>query len=277
MKEILASVQRGFFDTFMSLPEDVRFRITALAAYAALFGPGYGGKTPRAKRTIYNYIDGLRTEKPVRLSEYIDVVDGFDKVVSGKENLPDGPFVVAINHPSVGVGRGLWMMFYLNHTIARYRQDLGLDAEPRWIQHDGAVDFKFDGGIIEYHRRKISDRISRFSGTFLVGKSGDPRNDEAKERALAELRDGGIVVVCPEGKTSNRLSSPSKGAGRLLELLGGEAPIVPAAAWISGKDVLRLDFAEPISLTSTTGEERNKLLINKVMGEIANLLPPDKK
>jgi len=149
MKENLALIQRGFHDAFVSVPEDVRFRITALFAYAALFGPGYGGRTPRARRVIYNYIDNLRMEKPARLSGYIDVVDGYDKVVSGTENLPKGPMVIAINKPSYGVGRGFWMMFYLNHTVAMHRQKLGLDAEPRWIQHDGTMNLKFDGGIIE--------------------------------------------------------------------------------------------------------------------------------
>lgn len=277
MKENLALIQKGFYNSVMSLPEDVRFRLGGAAAYFALFGPGYGGRTPRAKREIYNYIDNLRTEKPARLSEYIDVVDGYDKVVSGTENLPKGPMVIAINKPSYGVGRGFWMMFYLNHVIAKHNQELGLDAEPVWMQHDGTMNFKFDGGVIEQHRKIISDKISRLSGTILIGKSGAPRNQEAKERAVAELRDGGIVVVTPEGRPSKRLREPSKGAGSLLELLGQEAPIVPAAAWISGRDVLRLGFAEPIQFTSIASEDGRKLLINKVMGEISNLLPQDKK
>ena len=167
-----------------------------------------------------------------------------------------------------------WMMFYLNYTIAKHRQSQGLDTEPRWIHHDGAINFNLDGGVIEYHRRVISDKISRLSGTFLIGRSGDPRNEEAKERAFGELRNGGVVVVCPEGKPSNRLSEPSKGAGRLLELLGRAAPIIPAAAWISSKDVLRLSFAEKVQPSDYQSEKGCDLLINKVMGEISNLLPP---
>ncbi len=277
MKENLALVQRGFYNTVMSLPEDVRFRIGGAVAYVALFGPGYGGRTPRAKREIYSYIDNLRTEKPAKLSEYIDIVDGYDKAVSGIENLPRGSYTIAINKPSYGVGRGFWMMFYLNHVVAEHNRKLGLDTEPVWIQHDGTMDLKFDGGVIEEHRKIISDKISRLSGTILIGKSGALGNNEAKARAATEVRDGGIVVVTPEGTPSKKLRRASRGAGSLLEMLGEKGSIIPAAAWISGKDELRLSFAEPIQLSPIEAEERKKLLIDKVMGEIANLLPSDKK
>ena len=64
---------------------------------------------------------------------------------------------------------------------------------------------------------------------------------------------------------------------RLLQLLGREAPIIPAAAWISSNDVLRLSFAEKVQPSNFQTDEGCDLLVNKVMIEISKLLPPSRR
>lgn len=122
--------------------------------------------------------------------------------VEGLDRLPDGPFILAVNHLSMAdVPLALSVIPRRTVMLANAR------LQQNWFLH------QLVGGLGE---------------SIYLPKSGNVR--PALERALGVLRNGGIVALAPEG-TRNRsgLGRAETGIAWLASRSG--LPVVPYAAW----------------------------------------------
>jgi 1-acyl-sn-glycerol-3-phosphate acyltransferase len=160
---------------------------------------------------------------------------GFRLRARGRENLPDGGFVLAANHTS---NFDPW--------------PLGLPLFPR-------RQLRFMGKSELFN--PLLGPILRGGGAFPVRRGeGD---FEAIQQAVDLVREGEVVVMFPEGtrrKKGLRKKYEARahtGAARIA--LGAEAPLVPAA--IKGTDrlsrlePLRVAYGEPVPLDDLRGVE----------------------
>jgi 1-acyl-sn-glycerol-3-phosphate acyltransferase len=160
----------------------------------------------------------------------------FRERVRGLENLPDGGFVLAANHVSNldpwPLGMPLWPRRQLNWMAKR-----------------------------ELYKPVIGTLIS-WGGAFPVRRG--ERDEGAIETAVDRVREGGIVVIFPEGTRQRKglikrhEARPRTGAARVALRAG--VPLVPAA--IGGTDrILRLGplsvaYGPPVDLSGLDGDER---------------------
>jgi 1-acyl-sn-glycerol-3-phosphate acyltransferase len=151
----------------------------------------------------------------------------------GRENLPEGGFVLAANHTS---NMDPW--------------PLGLPLWPRRQLRFMAKNELFN---------PVLKPILYAGGAFPVRRGTGDR--EAIERAVELVRDGEIVVMFPEGTRRTKglrkrfEARPHTGAARIA--LSADAPLVPAA--IKGTDRLsrlgpfRVAYGKPLDLSDLEG------------------------
>jgi 1-acyl-sn-glycerol-3-phosphate acyltransferase len=177
----------------------------------------------------------------------------FRERVRGLENLPDGGFVLAANHVSNldpwPLGMPLWPRRQLNWMAKR-----------------------------ELYKPVIGTLIS-WGGAFPVRRG--ERDEGAIETAVDRVREGGIVVIFPEGTRQRKglikrhEARPRTGAARVALRAG--VPLVPAA--IGGTDrILRLGplsvaYGPPVDLSGLDGDEREaaREATGRLMADIERL------
>jgi 1-acyl-sn-glycerol-3-phosphate acyltransferase len=177
----------------------------------------------------------------------------FRERVRGLENLPDGGFVLAANHVSNldpwPLGMPLWPRRQLNWMAKR-----------------------------ELYKPVIGTLIS-WGGAFPVRRG--ERDEGAIETAVDRVREGGIVVIFPEGTRQRKglikrhEARPRTGAARVALRAG--VPLVPAA--IGGTDrILRLGplsvaYGPPVDFSGLDGDEREaaREATGRLMADIERL------
>jgi 1-acyl-sn-glycerol-3-phosphate acyltransferase len=177
----------------------------------------------------------------------------FRERVHGLENLPDGGFVLAANHVSNldpwPLGMPLWPRRQLNWMAKR-----------------------------ELYKPVIGTLIS-WGGAFPVRRG--ERDEGAIETAVDRVREGGIVVIFPEGTRQRKglikrhEARPRTGAARVALRAG--VPLVPAA--IGGTDrILRLGplsvaYGPPVDFSGLDGDEREaaREATGRLMADIERL------
>jgi 1-acyl-sn-glycerol-3-phosphate acyltransferase len=177
----------------------------------------------------------------------------FRERVRGIENLPDGGFVLAANHVSNldpwPLGMPLWPRRQLNWMAKR-----------------------------ELYKPVIGTLIS-WGGAFPVRRG--ERDEGAIETAVDRVREGGIVVIFPEGTRQRKglikrhEARPRTGAARVALRAG--VPLVPAA--IGGTDrILRLGplsvaYGPPVDFSGLDGDEREaaREATGRLMADIERL------
>jgi 1-acyl-sn-glycerol-3-phosphate acyltransferase len=134
--------------------------------------------------------------------------------VQGLENLPTGPRIIAINH-TPGFDP-LYLPFVLDET-------------PHFLLQDGMFRIPFIGWLL-----KQSGQIPVYRGTEQAR--------EAKEHACAILREGGTIVIFPEGKdVAFGTRIPAK-TGVVRMALETGVPIIPLGLYAPSQNLTRLNF-----------------------------------
>jgi len=173
--------------------------------------------------------------------------------VTGLDLLPEGPFILAVNHLSMAdVPLAL-------SVIPRRTTILATDALQRyWV---------------------LDQIVGRLGESIYVPKAGDVA--PALERALGVLRAGGIIALAPEGRRNRAgLGRAETGIAWLAARSG--LPVVPYAAW--GQELWRHRFRRPGRLRLSVrigepiappaGDTGARHYADLVMCRIAELLPP---
>ena len=173
--------------------------------------------------------------------------------VAGLERLPKGPFILAVNHLSMA-DVPLALSVIPRRTIMLANAKL----QRNWV---------------------LDQLVGRLGNAIYLPKSGDVA--PALERALAVLREGGIIALAPEG-TRNRAGLGRAETGISLLAARSGLPVVPYAAW--GQERWRdrwrrLDrlpvsvrIGEPITAPAEGTAARE--FADLVMLRMAELLPP---
>jgi 1-acyl-sn-glycerol-3-phosphate acyltransferase len=174
--------------------------------------------------------------------------------VAGLGNLPAGPFILAVNHVSMA-DVPLALSIIPRRTVMLANAKL----QRNWV---------------------LDQLVGRIGEAIYLPKTGDVM--PALERALAMLREGGIIALAPEG-TRNR-----GGLGRAetgIAWLAGQSglPVVPYAAW--GQEQWRTRFRRltrlPLSvrigapIPPPSGDIGARGYADLVMYRIAELLPEE--
>jgi 1-acyl-sn-glycerol-3-phosphate acyltransferase len=147
------------------------------------------------------------------LKSYFDIFNR-SVDVQGLEHLPAGPRIIAINHTPG------FDPLYL---------PLVLDDTPHFLLQDGMFRIPFIGWML-----KQSGQIPVYRGT--------DRAREAKEQACEILRQGGTVVIFPEGRDvefGTRIPAKT-GVVRMGLEIG--VPIIPLGLYAPGQNLTRLNF-----------------------------------
>jgi 1-acyl-sn-glycerol-3-phosphate acyltransferase len=133
---------------------------------------------------------------------------------------------------------------------------------------------------IELFRPRLFGAVIRFWGAFPVDRGAADR--QAVKQALDLLRAGWMVGMFPEGtrSRSQTLAPGHPGLGLLIARSG--VPVLPVA--ITGSErplrlwprpVITVRIGRPIDLRAADGQRLDhQQLVNRVMTEIAALLPP---
>jgi 1-acyl-sn-glycerol-3-phosphate acyltransferase len=194
----------------------------------------------------------------------------------GMEHIPPGPVILAINH----------MSHADPFVVARYVYDSG--RWPRFLAKESIFKLPVVGMIL-----KSCKQIPVSRGTVDASK--------ALDAAVAGVREGGTVVIYPEGTTTKEPDLwPMKGktgTARLALLTG--APVIPVAMWGPEKifdprdhklrlrprtpvwiwagpevDLSRWQGAEPSATVLNEMTEAIMLRIRDLVGEIRGATPP---
>lgn len=134
--------------------------------------------------------------------------------VKGLENLPVGPKIIAINHTPG------FDPLYL---------PLVLDETPHFLLQDGMFRIPFIGWLL-----KQSGQIPVYRGT--------ERAKEAKEGACSILREGGTIVIFPEGKDVEFGTRIPAKTGVVRMALESGVPIIPLGLYAPSHNLTRLNF-----------------------------------
>jgi 1-acyl-sn-glycerol-3-phosphate acyltransferase len=134
--------------------------------------------------------------------------------VQGLENLPAGPKIIAINH-TPGFDP-LYLPFVLNET-------------PHFLLQDGMFRIPFIGWMLKQ------------SGQIPVHRGTD-RAKEAKEQACRILRQGGTIVIFPEGKDVEFGTRIPAKTGVVRIALETGTPIIPLGLYAPHQTLTRLNF-----------------------------------
>jgi 1-acyl-sn-glycerol-3-phosphate acyltransferase len=134
--------------------------------------------------------------------------------VKGLENLPVGPKIIAINH-TPGFDP-LYLPFVLDET-------------PSFLLQDGMFRIPFIGWLL-----KQSGQIPVYRGT--------ERAKEAKEKACSILREGGTIVIFPEGKDVEFGTRIPAKTGVVRMALESGVPIIPLGLYAPDQNLTRLNF-----------------------------------
>jgi NADPH:quinone reductase-like Zn-dependent oxidoreductase/1-acyl-sn-glycerol-3-phosphate acyltransferase/NADP-dependent 3-hydroxy acid dehydrogenase YdfG/acyl carrier protein len=172
--------------------------------------------------------------------------------VEGLDNLPEGPFILAVNHLSMA------------------DVPLALSVIPRRTVL--LANAKLQGNWV------LDQLVGRLGEAIYLPKAGDV--GPALERALGVLRDGGIIALAPEG-TRNRAGLGRAETGIAWLAMRSGLPVVPYAAW--GQEqwrtrlkrvdrlALKVRIGAPIAPPSEAMGARD--YADAVMAHIAALLP----
>ncbi len=172
--------------------------------------------------------------------------------VEGLDNLPDGPFILAVNHLSMA------------------DVPLALSVMPRRTVL--LANAKLQGNWV------LDQLVGRLGEAIYLPKAGDV--GPALDQALTILRDGGIIALAPEG-TRNRAGLGRAETGIAWLATHSGLPVVPYAAWGQEQWRTRLKRVDRLALTVRIGTPiappteamGARDYADRVMAHIAALLP----
>ena len=180
--------------------------------------------------------------------------------VRGKENVPrSGPLIVIANHVHVidaelivfGVSR--WIIFIAKEELFRYPL---LGPILRWAQ---------------------AIKVSRHRDMSMTR--------EMFRQARERLAQGAVIGIFPEGKRSyyGKLQRGKPGLGVLASRMN--VPLLPVGiagtekihgrSWLWRRPKITVNIGKPFCLPRATSRQQRKVLADRMMGEIAALLPPE--
>lgn len=225
----------------------------------------------RQLQSIYETVAGApETMGPEELRRrccegFAELFEGTEHVVRGEENLPDEPgHIFVMNHLSNHLDNLLPNDFILTLDTHFVSSMLLLK---KYGEAPVRVVRKSDSG--EYGHQKFYDRLGYiyvYSG--LVDPDDDPAGSPEERRRLfldtarEHLRNGGNIVICPEGTSTETENSPvpfKAGAFYLAANVRPEPLIVPIAVANFDKKITRTKTVavvhEPIRLSEYLGED----------------------
>jgi hypothetical protein len=259
-----------------AIPQNFRDWVMIQIATIYLDSPGHRVGTPHARYWGHQMLMRWFRGEPTPLSQWAPrLLEGCQIKVTGQENLPDGGTIAVINQPNTGILHGNWFKFLFNDSAKKQR-----NLEAKWVQRADSNHPLIERiPLLAYQKRRLSRMIAQSCGTILI----NPTATSSRENLAAvlemkrHLQNGGILVICPEGKDGQTLAQGKKEAGELILLLAKktQALILPAGAWSEGSD-LYLNFGETIDvggLDKVTGQQMADLAMTK----IATLLPEDRR
>jgi 1-acyl-sn-glycerol-3-phosphate acyltransferase len=134
--------------------------------------------------------------------------------VSGMEQLPSGPKILAINHPNVTDG------FFF---------PLAFSGRFSTLIQDNVFNIPVIGWLLSR-----SEQIPVMPGKKL----------EAFRKACAILREGHTVMIFPEGRLNPEQIPLKAGAGAVCMSLKTGAPIIPVGVYVADQDTLSIEYWE---------------------------------
>ena len=180
--------------------------------------------------------------------------------VRGKENVPRaGPLIVIANHVHVidaelivfGVSR--WIIFIAKEQLFRY---------------------------------PLLGFILRRAQALMVSRSGKlSMTRELFRQAREKLAQGAVIGIFPEGKRSHqgKLQAGKPGLGVLASRMN--VPLLPVGiagtekihgrSWLWKRPKITVNIGKPFYLPRAASRQQRKALADKMMTEIAALLPPE--
>lgn len=216
--------------------------------------------------------------------------------VFGTQNIPSQePCLVVCNHySSIGLP-AWWTALALSAQISEHREE-GAHREIYWVMTAAWTfpESRIKNKILTPLTRWLFLRMAMVYD-FIPMPAMPPDPGEVNARAVAVIRSlrmakrvakhGGILALAPEGRDFvGGLGMPPEGAGEFIALLVDSGLLVLPVG-IGEKDgKLRIYFGESFSfaenkrlkgyrLSGIQRQELDRLVIDRVMGEIAALLP----
>ena len=146
----------------------------------------------------------------------------FNRTVDAQGSIPSGPKIIAINHTPG------FDPLYLPSM---------LDEPPHFLLQDGLFKIPVVGWLL-----KATGQIPVYRGT--------DRAKEAKEKACSIIREGGTIVIFPEGKDVEFGKRIPAKTGAVRMALETGAPIIPIGLFAPAETLTALNFHWDGSLRS---------------------------
>ena len=270
MKEVYRAAEKAF----LSIPQNVRdYSTVRITEYYLQSGLGHGFRTNKGRYWGHKIMTYWYEGKPTPLSKFAEgLFDGFTFNFEGLGKLPDtGVEILVVNQPNTGPLRGNWFKFLVNYAVAERRGQKG-NYEARWVQKELSDHPLYQVNPLGVQRARLSRMINKSCNTIIVGSTlSDRENLKAVLAMRKQLKDGGVLVICPEGRDNKALSRGKEEAGELIGMLAKRGTTVrPAGAWNQGTN-LNVNFGDPLSINTACGQE----LADLAMVNIARLIPKE--
>lgn len=182
------------------------------------------GLTPRGKKVYQSFIDGIAEGKPQALSQQIGILDGYEKICTGKNCLEDltGGALLASNYPNFGPMGESWHPILTSFIVEEQS-----GKEPRWLISYG----KF------WPVNIIHACLAESIEGIIVN---DPHN---KLRGTREIRSallgGAVVGMYPEGHPAKKVGPVKKSAAGIIHwAVENNIPIITVSTWPEGRKLI---------------------------------------
>lgn len=264
---------------FLSLDESTKNKLaTELWYYSNQLGVGNGLKTQVGKQSIRRWFRVIRSGEKARFAEYSEaILDGFNFVKDGQENLDPDPGIFVSNHPS-GPFQGTWYPYVIDNTV---NQKLGLEKVPRWFLKEYSESYVFGETPLRHIKERTSQMMAQSNDMLLIQRDRStfpPLLTQAK----SHLESGGNLAICFEEHNNTKLTRSRPGVGLFLRTVteNGVFPIRPVGCWKNGDD-LNVNFGKPVDIgeylaglpADITDKERSQRVIDHIAVGVARLIP----
>ena len=230
---------------------------------------------PEGKPHLQAFINALKNNPLVPLSNNIEILNGFDTKsnIHGLENLElvkEKPFIIAANHPNEGPLRGQGQRFVMNHYTYKIT-----GKEIRWLH----------GQDRSSPQNLIRDILAKKTNSIPV-KNKNPQ--ETFRLLIQAITNKDIMGLNPEGdgsKSGLRRGLPE--AGKLIALSASRLYSVLCVSTIFQNNEFILNISKPINKETIIKLIQNPHVENKqikhqiisdyVMAIIAQGLPQEKR